>query len=75
MQRILAIDDDPSVTSLLKRGLVGTYVRVSPEHLSRYLDERIYTFNSRERDDLPRFAGVVEQVAGRRRTWRELTQG
>lgn len=59
--------------SLLKRGLVGTYVRVSPEHLSRYLDERIYTFNTRERSDLPRFAGVVENVGGRRLTWRELT--
>lgn len=59
--------------SLLKRGLYGTYVRVSPEHLSRYLDERIYTFNTREHDDLPRFAGVVEQVTGRRLTWRELT--
>jgi transposase-like protein len=59
--------------SLLKRGLIGTYVGVSPVHLSRYLDERIYTFNNRERDDLPRFAGVVEQVTGRRLTWRELT--
>jgi transposase-like protein len=58
--------------SLLKRGLYGTYVRVSPEHLSRYLDERIYAFNTREQDDLPRFAGVVQQVSGRRLTWRDL---
>jgi transposase-like protein len=59
--------------SLLKRGLHGTYVSVAPEHLFRYLDERVYTFNHRDQDDQGRFAGVVEQVTGRRLTYADLT--
>jgi transposase-like protein len=59
--------------SLLKRGIQGTYVGVSPVHLSRYLDERIYTFNQRDDEDIDRFAGVVRQVTGRRLTYAELT--
>lgn len=59
--------------SLLKRGLKGTYVSVEPFHLFRYLDERVFTFNLRDRDDLGRFAAVLAQVAGRRVTYSELT--
>jgi len=59
--------------SLLKRGLNGTYISVDADHLHRYLDERVYTFNHREQDDLPRFADVVGQVTGRRLTYDALT--
>jgi transposase-like protein len=59
--------------SLLKRGLTGTYVQVAPEHLGRYLDERIFTFNEREQTDLARFDLVLQQSVGRRVTWTELT--
>jgi transposase-like protein len=41
--------------SLLKRGLNGTYVSVAPFHLSRYLDERVFTYNMRDLNDLGRF--------------------
>lgn len=59
--------------SLLKRGLHGTYVSVDPEHLFRYLDERVFTFNLRERSDLGRFEAVLGTVAGRRLTYASLT--
>lgn len=59
--------------SLLKRGLGGTYISVDPLHLQRYVDERVYTFNHRDQDDLPRFADVLAQIAGRRLTYAELT--
>src|SRR5258708_6141491 len=59
--------------SLLKRGLSGTYVSVEPFHLFRYLDERAFTFNERERDDLGRFVVLLGSVAGRRLTWAEVT--
>ncbi|HXH57005.1 IS1595 family transposase [Iamia sp.] len=59
--------------SLLKRGLHGTYISVEPFHLFRYIDERVFTFNHREADDLTRFATVVEMVAGRRLTWDQVT--
>jgi transposase-like protein len=59
--------------SLLKRGLHGTYISVQPFHLFRYLDERCFTFNEREQDDLGRFKTVLQTVAGRRLTYAELT--
>jgi transposase-like protein len=59
--------------SLLKRGLNGTYVSVHPDHLFRYLDERVFTFNHREDTDYGRFAEVVRSAVGRRLTWLELT--
>jgi transposase-like protein len=59
--------------SLLKRGLNGTYVSVEPFHLFRYLDERVFTFNERERSDYGRFETVLGTVAGRRLTFAEVT--
>ena len=59
--------------SLLKRGLHGTYISVEPFHLFRYLDERMFTFNLRERTDAGRFEAVLGAVAGRRLTYSTLT--
>jgi transposase-like protein len=67
-----------SFWALLKRNLAGTYVAVEPEHLSRYLDEQMFRFNSRKRDgqkisDGERFKMLLSDVAGRRLTFAELT--
>lgn len=59
--------------ALLKCGLKGTYVYANPEHLFRYVDERVFTFNERDDNDLGRFATVVAAVSGRRLTWAQLT--
>jgi transposase-like protein len=59
--------------ALLKRGLHGTYVSVDPVHLTRYLDERLFTYNQRDLTDLGRFSAVLAQAANRRLTWAELT--
>jgi transposase-like protein len=59
--------------SLLKRGLHGTYVSVEPFHLFRYLDERMFTFNTRDLTDLGRFSIVLGQIAGKRLTFAQLT--
>jgi transposase-like protein len=59
--------------SLLKRGLHGTYVSVDPGHLFRYLDERVFTFNLRDRTDYGRFEALVAAVNGRRLTYGEVT--
>lgn len=59
--------------ALLKRGLYGTYVSVAPFHLFRYLDERLFTFNQRHRNDFGRFAFALGTVSGRRLTYAELT--
>jgi ISXO2-like transposase domain len=59
--------------ALLKRGLHATYISVEPSHLFRYLDERMFTFNERERDDYGRFECVTRAVAGKRLTFAEAT--
>lgn len=59
--------------TLLKRGIIGTYVQVSPEHLFRYVNERAFTFNERDLTDLGRFSLVLDRVSGRRITYKGLT--
>jgi transposase-like protein len=61
--------------SLLKRGIHGTYVAVSPWHLNRYVDERVFTFNERTESDLSRFRTVLSRIAGRRLTYEVLISG
>ena len=41
-----------SAFSLLKRGIVGTWHRVSAKHLAAYLEEMEFRFNRRKRSDL-----------------------
>ncbi len=59
--------------SIVKRGLLGTYISVEPFHLFRYLDERVFTYNLRDRSDYGRFEAVLNAVTGRRLTWAEVT--
>ncbi len=46
--------------SLLKRGLTGSFHRVSTKHLQRYLNEFEYRFNERHSED--RFGGIVTKM-------------
>ena len=59
--------------SLLKRSIKGTYIKPEPKHISRYVDEQVFRFNSRKMLDAERFAVVLGKVAGTRLTWREMT--
>jgi transposase-like protein len=60
--------------SLLKRGINGTYVSVEPFHLYRYLDEQMFRYNNRKgMDDQARFEAAMQNVAGKRLTYNELT--
>jgi transposase-like protein len=59
--------------ALLKRGLAGTYVSVEPFHLFRYVDERVFAYNLRDRTDYGRFEAVLGAVNGRRLTYAEVT--
>lgn len=51
--------------SLLKRGIIGIYHQVSPEHLQRYCDEFAARYNSRKLKDYDRFEQVVQGSEGR----------
>ncbi len=59
--------------SLLKRTIKGTYVSVDPHHLDRYLDEQVFRFNERDKNDGRRFSEVLSSVTGKRLTYSELT--
>jgi transposase-like protein len=57
--------------SLLKRGLVGTYHRVSKEHLHRYCDEFSFRYSHRELTDGDRAMLAVLGAEGKRLTYRQ----
>lgn len=59
--------------ALLKRSLGGTYVAVAPYHLTRYVAEQVFRFNSRKGTDAERFTAVLSRVFGRRLSYRVLT--
>jgi transposase-like protein len=59
--------------SILKRGLIGTYQRVSEDHLHRYLAEFDFRMNTREKlgiDDTLRAAVALKAGKGKRLTYR-----
>jgi transposase-like protein len=59
--------------SLFKRGLVGSFHKVSEKHLDRYLDEFTYRFNGREDGQL--FQRTLKNlVNGKTLTFEELTK-
>ena len=41
-----------SAFSLLKRGIIGTWHRISAKHLQAYLDEMTFRFDRRKRSDI-----------------------
>jgi transposase-like protein len=59
--------------SLLKRAIRGTYVSVDPHHLNHYVQEQVFRFNARKDNDLGRFRSVLGCVAGKRLTYKDLT--
>ena len=58
--------------SCLKRTLNGTYICPRSFHLGAYVDEQVWRFNERERNDSERFAGAAKGVDGKRLTYKEL---
>jgi len=51
--------------SLFKRGIIGIYHQVSPEHLQAYADEFAYRYNTRKVNDQERLATVLTHTEGR----------
>jgi transposase-like protein len=60
--------------SILKRGIVGTYHHVSPQHLKRYLAEFDFRYNERAAlgvNDEARADKLVRGIVGKRLTYRD----
>ena len=62
-----------SFWSMLKRGYVGTYHRMSPEHLDRYVSEFEGRHNARDLDTIEQMRAMVRGSEGRRLKFHELT--
>jgi hypothetical protein len=62
-----------SFWNLYKRAWTGTYTHNAPKHTVRYVDERTFSYNNRELNDLGRMVAVTSAVSGRRLTYEELT--
>ena len=61
-----------SFWSMLKRAHMGTFHKLSPKHLHRYLDEFEGRQNVRENDTIDQLGAMVEGMEGKRLRYREL---
>lgn len=59
--------------SVLKRGVIGTFHSVSPQHLHRYCDEFAYRYNNREVSNIERFTESIKNAHNSRLTYKALT--
>ncbi len=61
-----------SFWSMLKRGYYGTYHRMSPKHLDRYVTEFAGRHNQRPADTIDQMRRIVRGMSGKRLSYREL---
>ena len=61
-----------SFWAMLKRGYHGTYHKMSPKHLQRYVNEFSGRHGIRERDTLDQMNAVVAGMVGKRLMYKEL---
>ena len=62
-----------SFWAMLKRAHKGTYHKMSPKHLARYVNEFAGRHNVRELDTLAQMASLAAGMVGKRLPWRALT--
>ena len=65
-------DGMESFWSMLKRAYIGTYHKLSPKHLDRYVREFAGKHNVRDADTLAQMATVAAGLVGRRLMYRDL---
>ena len=61
-----------SFWAMMKRGIIGTYHKLSPKHLHRYTAEFAGRHNLRERDTITQMGELAFGMAGKRLTYASL---
>ena len=61
-----------SFWSMLKRAHMGTFHKMSPKHLDRYVQEFAGKHNVREKDTIDQMGEVVSRLMGRTLGYRKL---
>lgn len=61
-----------SFWAILKRGYMGTYHYMSPQHLHRYVNEFTGRYNSRDKNTIDQMAAIAKRMAGKRMRYDEL---
>ena len=61
-----------SLWSMLKRAHKGTFHKLSPKHLDRYVQEFAGRHNVREQDTIEQMAAVADGMDGKRLTYERL---
>lgn len=61
-----------SFWSHLKRGYHGTFHKLSPKHLQRYVNEFSGRFNDRDLDTIDQMQNIVSNMVGQRLMYRDL---
>ena len=62
-----------SFWAMLKRGYHGTYHKMSPKHLQRYVNEFSGRHNIRPLDTIQQMRAIIQGLEGKRLRYRELT--
>lgn len=65
-------NDIESLWAILKRGITGTYHKISPKHLNRYATEFAGRHNAREPDTIQRMEEAVRVMDGRLLRYQDL---
>ncbi|MEO8771856.1 MAG: IS1595 family transposase [Ferruginibacter sp.] len=61
--------------SLFKRGVIGTFHNISPQHIQLYCDEFAYRYNLKSRRNDELFNDAIRSCSNKRITYKELTKG
>ena len=64
-----------SFWSMLKRAHKGTFHKISPKHMQRYVTEFAGRHNQRDADTIDQMAGLVRGMEGRRLRYADLVAG
>ena len=60
---------------MFKRGYHGTYHKMSPQHLDRYVNDFAGRHNTREADTPDQMAMIARAMTGNRLSHHDLTKG